>query len=404
MMARMSADLRILLLDPNSHILPYDRALAGALVRAGCAVELVSSPFLYEAVPAAVGFTWRRSFFRLAAGGLGRRLGLTRRPAARRALKRLEYPAGLALLLARLARRPPAILHVQWSLWPALDRPLWRLLRRRGIAVVYTVHNLLPEGAAADEIERHRRLCAAADAVIVHTEVTAAHLAARYALPEERIAVAPHGPLLEEEPIIARAAARTRLGLPAGAPLVLFAGLIEPYKGLDDLVAAFIRLAPIQPDAHLVVAGRPNAPVAALREKLAFAGLGSRAHFDLRFLPQADLAAYLCAADVVALPYRATTSSGLLMAARRFACPVVATAVGDLAATVDDGRDGLLVAPGDPAALAAAIGRLLAEPGLAGQLGQAGQERAFGPQSWAQAAERTLAAYAAARQRRLVEG
>src|SRR5262249_55929097 len=153
----------------------------------------------------------------------------------------------------------------------------------------------------------------------------------------ERIAVAPHGPLLEQIQPIERQAARRRLGLPPDAEIVLFAGLIEPYKGLADLIAAFGPLAARRPAARLVVAGKPNEPFEPYCRQLRALGLLDRSVLDLRFLPEAELAAYLCAADVVALPYRETTASGLLFAARRFGCPVVATNEGDLAEIVVDG-------------------------------------------------------------------
>jgi glycosyltransferase involved in cell wall biosynthesis len=131
---------------------------------------------------------------------------------------------------------------------------------------------------------------------------TSIELATRFGLAPAQIHVAPHGPLLEAAPALDPAAARRQVGLPATAPLILFTGLIEPYKGLADLVAAFGQIAREHPTAHLVIAGRPNMPVRPYRAVLAAAGLRQRAHFDLRYLPQADLAAYLCAATVVVLP------------------------------------------------------------------------------------------------------
>ena len=393
---------RVLLLDPNSNSLPYDSALAGALAAAGCEVELVVSPFLYEPARPIAAVRRTEHFFRPIDSPLARTLGIARQARPRQALKAASYPLDWLRLLARLRRRPPDVVHVQWSLWPALDQRIWRRLQARGLPVVYTAHNLLPHAAAPDDARRYGRLYATADAVIVHSDRSARELSARFGLPADRLHVAPHGPLLEEEPALPRLEARRRLGLPATDPLILFAGLIEPYKGLADLVDAFLLVAAARPAARLVVAGRPNASVAAHQAALARAGLTDQARFDLRFLPSADLAAYLCAADVVALPYREVTTSGMLMAARRFGSPVVATAVGDLAALIDDGATGLLVPPADPPALAAALIRLLADPALAARLGAAGQQAALTRQSWPVAAQRTLAAYDAARLRRAV--
>ena len=147
------------------------------------------------------------------------------------------------------------------------------------------------------------------------------------------------------------------------------------------------------PAARLVVAGKPNESFEPYRRQLDQLGLGERATLDLGFLPEARLAAYLCAADVVALPYWAVTSSGVLMAARRFGCAVVATDVGDLSELIVDGESGLLVPPASPPALAHAIERLLLDPPLAARLGEAGQRIAFGAHGDEEVARRTLALY-----------
>jgi glycosyltransferase involved in cell wall biosynthesis len=105
------------------------------------------------------------------------------------------------------------------------------------------------------------------------------------------------------------------------------------------------------------------------------------------------LAAYLCAADVTVLPYRSVTSSAMLLAARRFGCPVVATDVGDLGEIVVDGETGLLVPPARPERLASALERLLADPELADRLGRAGQAAALGAEGWPAAARATIALY-----------
>ncbi len=228
---------------------------------------------------------------------------------------------------------------------------------------------------------------------MVHSNRSALALQDTWGIPAERISVIPHGPLLEAQRPVERSSARQQLGLPPDAELVLFAGLVEPYKGLADLIAAFGMVAGRRPLARLVVAGKPNEPFAPYQQQLEALGLLDRAVLDLRFLPEAALAAYLCAADVVVLPYRETTSSGLLFAARRFGRAVVATDVGDLGEVVVDGESGLLVPPSSPEPLGSAVERLLTDPALADRLGEAGKRAATGPESWAEAARRTVALY-----------
>lgn len=385
--------LRVVQVDPNANTPPYDRALCAALAAAGCDVTLLTSRFLYEDLPPPSGYRLDEGFFRLATSEAAGRLGLARRPTLRRLAKAAEYPVDALLALIRHADPRPDVVHVQWSAEPVLDVLAWRALRAVGVPLVYTVHNLLPHAPRPGDAARYGRLYRAADALVVHSDRSAAALMERWGIPAERVTVTPMGPLLADWAAPTRADARRQLGIADEAELVLFAGLIEPYKGLADLIEAFGALAPRRPQARLAIAGKPNEPFDRYAGLLAERRLVDRTVLDLRFLPEPRLAAYLCAADVVVLPYRSATSSAMLLAARRFGCPIVATGVGDLAALIEDGRSGLLVPPGDAPALARAIDRLLDDPALADRLGRAGASADAGPERWSEAARLTLDLY-----------
>ncbi len=385
--------LHVVQVDPNANTPPYDRALCAALAAAGCDITLLTSRFLYEDLPPPAGYRLDEQFFRLAGSRLAGRLGLTGRPAARRVLKAAEYPADWLLVLAGMVGRRPDVVHVQWSVQPALDLLVWRAVQRLGVPVVYTVHNLVPHHQRPGDEARYGRLYRAADALVVHSERSAVALREQWGIPADRIAVTPMGPMLEGWAAPTRDEARRQLRLPADAELVLFAGLIEPYKGLADLIAAFGAVVQRRPQARLVIAGKPNEGFYGYARQLAALGIADRTVLDLEFLPEPRLAAYLCAADVVVLPYRSVTSSAMLLAARRFGSPLVATRVGDLAEVVQDGQSGVLVPPSDPSALGAAIERLLADPARARRLGAAGAQATAGPERWTEAASRTVALY-----------
>jgi glycosyltransferase involved in cell wall biosynthesis len=385
--------MRVVLVDPNANTPPYDRALAHALAVSGCQVELLTSRFLYEDLPPPTTFTLTEHFFATATSGLSSRLGLTRSSGARRLMKAAEYPLDWQRTLADLARQRPGVVHVQWSFQPELDLLFWRRLRARGVPLVYTVHNLVPHDSSPGDAARFGRLYRAADALVVHSQRSAQALHEGWDIPPERITVVPMGPMLEAWPQAPRDEARLLLGLPPDAELILFAGLIEPYKGLSDLIAAFAQVAAKRSRARLVVAGKPNEPFAPYEQRLRTFSLLDRTILDLRFLPEPTLAAYLCAADVVVLPYRSVTSSAMLLSARRFGCQIVATDVGDLGEIIRNGETGMLVPPASPEPLAQAILRLLAAPGVAAELGREGQAEALGRDGWPEAARRTLALY-----------
>ena len=98
-------------------------------------------------------------------------------------------------------------------------------------------------------------------------------------------------------------------------------------------------------------------------------------------------------ARVVAAPYRYANASGVVELARTFARPVVASAVGDLPAVVEDGVTGLVVPTGDVPATAAALVRLLDDAAEAERMGEAGRASSDERASWATVAERVEEVY-----------
>src|ERR671915_2465137 len=107
--------MRILLADPPAFTPQYDHELASALARAGNDVELVTSPFRFGAAPAPHGYRRSELFYPLSSR-------LFPRSRLRLPLKLLEHPLGMA----RLARRPADVVHLQWLSLPQLDRVLLR--------------------------------------------------------------------------------------------------------------------------------------------------------------------------------------------------------------------------------------------------------------------------------------
>jgi glycosyltransferase involved in cell wall biosynthesis len=136
------------------------------------------------------------------------------------------------------------------------------------------------------------------------------------------------------------------------APLtVLFFGRILPYKGLDVLLAAFRALDPAR--FRLIIAGEGELPVIT----------APNIEIDNRFVTDERLPDFFRRAHVVALPYHAASQSGVAQMAFAFGKPVVATRVGALPDIVHHESNGLLIPPGDAAALTAALERL-ADPAL----------------------------------------
>jgi glycosyltransferase involved in cell wall biosynthesis len=147
--------------------------------------------------------------------------------------------------------------------------------------------------------------------------------------------------------------------LPDDRPLLLFCGLVRPYKGLDVLLAA---LALLERPLHLLVAGEFwQGGHELYTRQIEQLQLADRVTIVDDYLPNEVLAACMQRADVVVLPYKHATQSGILQVAFGQGKPVITTAVGGLAEVVQHNCTGLLVPPDDPPQLAAAIERFFDE-------------------------------------------
>ena len=179
-----------------------------------------------------------------------------------------------------------------------------------------------------------------------------------------------------------RESARRHLGLEGD--VALFFGYVRHYKGLDILLEAWRRVRADRP-ATLVVAGEFYEDPAPSRRLAETAG-GVR--LLERYLPDDEVEAVFRAADVVVLPYRSATQSGVTHVAYALDTPVITTRVGGLAETVREGETGLVVPPEDPDSLAGAIVRFFAE-GMSEKL-RAGIASLKREHSWEALAARTV--------------
>ncbi|MEX0602423.1 MAG: glycosyltransferase, partial [Bacteroidota bacterium] len=147
--------------------------------------------------------------------------------------------------------------------------------------------------------------------------------------------------------------ARRRLELPEG-PLALFFGYIRRYKGLDVLLRALPRIRS-EIDLRVVIAGEFYEDSEPYLRAIADLGLTEAVHIRSDYVPNDQVALYFSACDVVILPYRSATQSGIVQIAYQFDVPVITTAVGGLPEVVEDGKTGFVVAPSDDRSLAEAV-------------------------------------------------
>lgn len=154
----------------------------------------------------------------------------------------------------------------------------------------------------------------------------------------------------------------------SGNPVILFVGRLAGGKGVDTLVDAMGRLASRHPRLRAALVGPDYGAKTPALEQAKKLGIADRLRF---FEPPPDLPAFYRSSTVFCLPTRYEAFGIVLIEAMAAGLPIVSTRVGAVPTVVDDGRTGLLVEKDAPAALAAALDRVLAEPGLAPRLAAA---------------------------------
>jgi D-inositol-3-phosphate glycosyltransferase len=234
---------------------------------------------------------------------------------------------------------------------------------------------------------------ARSDCVVASTPFEFDDLIQHYSADPERLCTSPPGIRHDVFQPGSREAARVWTGLD-GSPTVLFAGRIQPLKGLDIAIEALAMLH--TPKARLIVIGGPSgrdgeAELRRLAELACGLGIADRITF-IPPLARNQLVEFYQAADVVIVPSR-SESFGLVAAeAQSTGTPVVAANIGGLSFIIEDGKSGLLVEGYEPGAYATAIDRVLSDPEFAERL-SAGAVQHSQRFSWETTVDRLLELY-----------
>ena len=143
----------------------------------------------------------------------------------------------------------------------------------------------------------------------------------------------------------ANGALAKELGITKDNKVLLFFGYVRKYKGLDILLNAMPELLKSDPSFRLLVVGEFYDNESLYLEIIKKNGLENYVSIVNKFVPNEEVAPYFSLSDLVILPYRNATQSGILNVAYGFSKPVLVTDVGGLAEFVDEGRTGFVIKP-----------------------------------------------------------
>ncbi|MBE0570732.1 MAG: glycosyltransferase [Ignavibacteriaceae bacterium] len=152
---------------------------------------------------------------------------------------------------------------------------------------------------------------------------------------------------------------KRELGFEEDALVLLFFGYVRKYKGLDILIEAFPKILSVNSKAKLLVVGEFYDEPKVYTDLISKLGIEDKVKLINQFVPNEEVGKYYQTADVVMLPYRSATQSGILNVAYGFYKPVIVTDVGGLAEFVDEGRTGFVVKPNSPDAIKDGVKKFL---------------------------------------------
>lgn len=226
----------------------------------------------------------------------------------------------------------------------------------------------------------------AADCVICVSEPLKTHLTSVWGVPEEKIVVFANVADVQRfrpDPQ-ARAETRASLGINAN-PVILFVGAFYEWHDVATLLDAFAQVLAAQPEARLVLVGE-GTQRQAMMQRATDLGIMHAVQFT-GFMTHTRIPGLVAAADIAAAPYPPMQQDLWLSPLKLFeymasGTAIIASEVGQIAQVIQDNRNGLLVPPGDAAAMAAALQKLIANPALRLQLGRQAREDAVHKHSW----------------------
>jgi len=275
-----------------------------------------------------------------------------------------------AKLIRYAVTAKPKIFHILWNNKIELfDRTLLMVFYKLlGKKVVLTVHNVNAGRRDSKDtfvnqltLRIQYRL---ADHIFVHTKKMKSELMEEFGVQQAQVTVIPFG-INNSVPntSVTSSEARQKLGIQPDEKTILFFGAINPYKGIEYIVAAFQQLVGRHDDYRLFIVGRPNnceGYWASIQQASRVEVEKKRITIRAEYIPDEETELYFKAADVLVLPYRHVYQSGVLFLGYSFGLPVIAADVGALREEIAEGKTGFVFRPEDSADLAATIERYFA--------------------------------------------
>jgi len=379
--------MNVAVIDPSCFTMPYDHRLCEALVSQGCKVDFIGSRYLHSDWDYRTHYQKTNLFYNLTNSlYCNRPTGFLRRE-----LKGFDHVMNMYNLTKYLKRTAPAIIHFQWIPFPLFDTVFIRKLRKVSPTIL-TIHDVDPYNAAASKLQimYFNSALKEFDHFIVHTQSSYDDFTKNFKIQKNKVSIIPMGVFDDYFKKVTNKA-----GPKLAKQVILFFGLIKPYKGLDILIQAIAKLPKdILDKIILLVAGKARMDIKPLKTLAENLGIARNLHWRPEYIPEHEVGDILKTATVFVLSHKYfEAQSAVLMSMLPFGKPIVATKVGAFTEVLTDGQHGYLIEPNDPVALANALEKLLIDPKKIEVMGKNVKKLADEVLSWNLIAQKTISLY-----------
>ena len=282
-------------------------------------------------------------------------LGPSRTKSVSKFKKIFKYSNYLLNIYKLIRREKYDVIHFQYFRRLRMESLYFLMLKLMGIKLAHTVHDVTPLNNSKLDHYFSLLVYKKADILFVHSNSNKTDLAQQIKLNDEKIKVVPHGDFDTFIPdrIPAKSEARKFFGLSDEQNVILFFGAIKEYKGLDILSRSFSLASLKINNLALIIAGEAGDAetrqiVLKCKDILSKLPNKVKVVFHEKYIPDSEVAKYFIASDVVVLPYRGISHSGVLHVAYSFGRPVIVTDVGDFKESVEEGISGFVLSSNSP--------------------------------------------------------
>jgi len=253
------------------------------------------------------------------------------------------------------------LFHIQWlNKFTHFDRTILNIYYKiLGKKLIFTAHNI-NEGVRDENDTLLNRVTLRfmykiVDHIIVHTNKMKFQLIEDFNIIENKVVVIPHGILnIAAKTELTGIQARNKLHLKGGEKVILFFGIITPYKGLEYLLLALVNLKEKYNDLRLIIAGKIECQEywEKIQKIIDKHNLKDYIIKKIEFIPDEEIEVYCKSADALILPYKNIFQTGVLFLSYYFGLPVIASDVGSLREDINEGKTGFICKPENPEDLA----------------------------------------------------